>query len=130
MSFDPYASPKFQTEPATVAHPQNLRQSGFGIASIIISVFVGIVLFVMIAYAGYVEMSDPGSVDETAPLAMILGFAIMGGIGMAFLGMTLGMIGCVFPDKSKIASIIGIVFNLLIVLSVCGLMGLGMAVSP
>ncbi|MFN4162482.1 MAG: hypothetical protein ACK4FW_11015 [Stenotrophomonas sp.] len=54
------------------------RHSGLGIASFILSLGGGGLLFLLIVVAGYAEMSTPGGLDESAPSTMLLGLAILG----------------------------------------------------
>ena len=106
-------------------HAQNQPprgQSGLGIASFVISILMGLGLFGTIFWAGYVETTTPGGMDENSPVAAMIGLAVIGGLAVAMLGVVLGIIACVQKSKGKMLGIIGLILNTLLILGVCGLM--------
>ena len=50
-----------------------LKQSGLGIASFILSILCGLLIFVMFIIAGVMEASSPGGIDERSAGAVVLG---------------------------------------------------------
>ena len=113
-------APMYQT-------PANLPQSGFGVASFIMSLLVGVATIACVAIAGYVESTTPGGIDENSPKAVMIGLGIIACIGLAILGAVFGLVGVCSANKKKVFAILGLAFNGLIVLGVVGLMILGMA---
>ncbi len=105
-------------------------QSGLGVASLVISIIVGITMFATIVGATIMvadQVNQPMNDDD--PRAIVLGLLILGGIGVALVGLVLGILGAMQPNTSPICAIIGIVFNGLILLAVGGMMCFGMAVG-
>lgn len=102
-----------------------LKHSGLGIASFVLSMTVGLVVFVLIAIAGYQEMKTPGGMDENAPETMLLGLLMMGALLLNLVGVALGIAGVVQKDRKKIFGVLGLTFNLVVVLGTLGLMFVG-----
>jgi hypothetical protein len=59
----------------------------------------------------------------------MVGLGIMGGLGLAVIGLGLGIAGVVQPNRNKLFAILGLIFNFLVLVSVCGILALGLAVS-
>ena len=106
-----------------------LKHSGLGIASFILSVAVGIFDFVLVAFAGLVEASTPGGMDEESVIAILIGIFIFGGVAANLAGTGLGVAGLVQRDRRKVFSVLGLAFNVAIVFGIIGLMILG-AMAP
>lgn len=102
-----------------------LKHSGLGIASFILSVAVGIFDFVLVAFAGLVEASTPGGMDEESVIAILIGIFILGGLAANLAGTGLGVAGLVQRDRRKVFSVLGLAFNVAIVFGIIGLMILG-----
>lgn len=130
MSNNPYQTPfnQFSEKPAPQATPSP-SHSGLGIASFAVSFLSGGVLMVMIGVATYFAATMEGEMSEESPQAILLGLAIIAGMGLAVIGAGLGIAGIAQPNRNKIFAILGVIFNALVVLAVCGLMGLGMAMG-
>ncbi len=106
-----------------------MKHSGVGIAAFVISIVVGVLEFFLTLLAGYMEMSTPGGISETDPMAAVLGLLLLGGLLLAFVGVGLG-IGTLFQkDKKKIFGILGLIFSSVILLGMGGLMLLGSAAA-
>lgn len=102
-----------------------IKHSGFGVASFIISVAIGIFDFVVIAFAGLVEASEPGGMDEESVVAILIGLFILGGMAANMAGAGLGIAGLVQRDRKKVFAVLGLAFNAAIVFGVIFLMILG-----
>ena len=126
MSFDPYSSPGQFSQPlATGEPPKSNKQSGWGVASFLMSLIIGLGMLFVIGWAGYLEVSTPGGIDEDDPLTAMIGFAILGGLGIALIGVVLGIVACAQRTKGRLLGILGLVFNAMILLGTCGLLFVG-----
>lgn len=102
------------------------KHSGYGIASFVIAVVVGLLEFVLIVVAGVIEASTPGGMDENSPIAILLGLGLFGGLLADVFGMALGIAGLCQANRSKVFAVLGLVFGTVVLLGVLGLMVLGM----
>jgi hypothetical protein len=102
------------------------KHSGLGIASFVMGLIFGLILFVLIGIAGVQEVSNPGGMDENSPFAMVLGLLLLGALLMNLVGAALGLAGVLQKNRRKIFAVLGLVFNLLAVLGTGSLMVLGM----
>tara|TARA_R110002073_G_scaffold41466_9_gene117095 strand:- start:10601 stop:11020 length:420 start_codon:yes stop_codon:yes gene_type:complete len=126
----PYSPPQRQGGPSFAGDvPQGKRQSGFGIASFIMSIMVGIGAFTVILVAGFAEASSPEGINEESPIAIIVGLCIFGVIGLNLLGIGLGVAGLCQPNRSRIFAILGLVFNGLVIMGIIGIMAIGVAMG-
>ncbi len=130
MSQNPYQPPfgAFAEKPMPFAPPAP-RHSGLGIASFVMSLFCGIVMFALIGVATYLAASMQDEFTDESPQAIMVGLGIIGGLGLAVIGLGLGIAGVVQPNRNKLFAILGLIFNFLVLVSVCGIMALGLAVS-
>ncbi|WP_312239029.1 hypothetical protein [Stenotrophomonas sp.] len=101
------------------------RHAGLGIASFILSLGGGALLFLLIVVAGYAEMSTPGGLDESAPSTMLLGLAILGAGVLEVVAVALGIAGLLQRDRRTLFAILGLVCAAGILLGTAGLMVLG-----
>lgn len=121
MQDNPYGATFYSQQSA----PTELKHSGVGIASFVLSLLSGIGLFVLFGVAGYMEAQSPGGMSEDDPTTMLLGVALIaGGMGQ-FLAFILGAVGLFQPNRKKIFAILGTIFSLLAILAFGGLMVLG-----
>jgi hypothetical protein len=87
------------------------KHSGLGIVSFISSLISGALLFVIIAIAGVMEVSNPDGVDEESPVVIFLGLCMFAFLFAALVAMVLG-IGALFQrDRNKIFAVLGAVFS-------------------
>jgi len=134
MSFDPndggrspYAPP--QTTYSNVAgtnYPTPKKHGKLGIASLLISLLVGFSFVTMIVVVGIMESKNPGGFAEDKTIATILGLAVFGFIGLNFVGFILGLVGLFMPDRQKLFSILGVVFNGVVIFGIVGLVVIGL----
>jgi hypothetical protein len=129
----PYASPAMPGDASFGMPPPALadhrRHSRFGIASFVLSLVAGLALFAMIVAAGVIGASNPDGIDENAPAIIALGIGILAGMGGHIVGLGLALAGLFERDRYKIFTMLGLCFNLLALLSIGGLMIIGMAAS-
>lgn len=105
------------------------RPSSLGLWSFLISIATGGVLLLVIGAAVVMTIDPTVNLTEDSPEAMILGLGMLGGLGVAVIGLVLGFRGLAAPNTGKVLAILGIVFNGLILLGTLGLMVIGIAVS-
>jgi hypothetical protein len=106
-----------------------LKHSGFGIASFVLSLVVGVGLFAAMAIAVGLTIDNPGGVDETSPLVAMVGFLFLFGMFLCVVAIVLGFVGVLQRDRKKVFAILGIVFNALIIMGTVGLIVVGLAVQ-
>ncbi len=102
-----------------------IRHSGLGIASFILSLGGGIVLFLLVVLAGYAEINTPGGLDEGAPMAVLLGLGIIGAGLLEMVALALGVAGIVQHGRRRVLAILGVVFACGALLGTAGLMVIG-----
>lgn len=125
MQENPYGATFYSEQSA----PTELKHSGVGIASFVLSMLSGLSLFVLFGVAGYMESQSPGGMSEDDPSTMLLGVALIGA-GMAqFLAFILGAVGLFQPNRKKIFAILGTIFSLLAILTFGGLMVVGFVIQ-
>ena len=108
---------------------QELKHSGFGVASFIISMGAGLLCLAMFIVAGVMEASTPGGMSEEDPMVMLVGFGILAGGFAMLLGLVFGIAGLFQENRKKIFAILGLLLSLGGILSFGGLIVLGLAVG-
>lgn len=125
MQDNPYGATFYSEQSA----PTELKHSGVGIASFVLSMLSGVSLFAVVGVAVYVDSQSPGGISEDDPTTMLLGVAMIGA-GMAqLLAVILGVVGLFQANRKKIFAILGTIFSLLAILSFGGLMVLGIVIQ-
>ncbi|NIK70000.1 MULTISPECIES: hypothetical protein [unclassified Paenibacillus] len=138
---NPYAS-RPSTPFAPVRENGPAKQSGLGIASFILALVtlllvVGCVISATVfvsnvtgdaqGFLNEVEnMESEGTLPSDLVPIMIAGLCIIASIGVAIIGLILGIVGAVQKNRRKVFAIIGIVLNGLIVLGTAGLVIIGL----
>jgi phosphoglycerol transferase MdoB-like AlkP superfamily enzyme len=139
--FAPYPpEPSFSSMPPGEAQPK--KQSGLGIASFIIALLSVVLIIVSIAlaatFAGDIAnnellLNDPTAIEsmdkEKLVPIMIAGLSILGSIGIAVIGLILGIISVFSKTRRKVFGVIGIILNGLIVIGTVGLVVVGMIIG-
>lgn len=105
------------------------KNSGFGIASFIMSIVVGVLLFVLFAIAGFISASTPGGMDKESAQAVIIGLSMLALLFCVFISMVLGIIGLFQKERKKLFAILGTVFSSLILMVGFAVIVLGVIVS-
>jgi hypothetical protein len=113
-----YPDNQFQTEEKSI--------SLLGLISIVIAVFMGIVLFAVILLMSYLEMKTPGGIDDESPLLALAGLAAVGAFIAHLTGAALGFAGLFQNNKKKLFAAVGAFLNSFFVLSLIGLMIIGL----
>lgn len=111
-------------------HVPEKPHSGMGIASVIISVLVGLGTLVLLVVAGVMSAQAPGGqMDEKSPEAIALGCSILGAVVICVVGLILGFAGIAQQDRKKVFGVLGVIFNGGIVLLIVGIILLGLAMK-
>ncbi|HEV7300615.1 MAG TPA: hypothetical protein VGN72_14720 [Tepidisphaeraceae bacterium] len=105
--------------------PVNRPHSKFGIASFIIGLVSIVAMIALFVIAAVIAMNADGEIDETSPEAIAIGLGLFGGIALALVGLIFSIVGLVNANAAKVFSVLGLIFNGLIILGVIGLMVLG-----
>lgn len=110
-------------------YPQEMKQSGFGVASLIIGIIAGIGLIVSIVVAaigvsrnpairngsGSSPFEDPNWMqndpDGSLMMVALAGCSIFGMLLLAVLGAIFGLIGSLSSTRKKALAIIGLILN-------------------
>jgi hypothetical protein len=131
MSGNPY-SPSYYTPPEaelTELRPPEPPHSGLGIASFLVAVVIGLAETAIVGWISYMTVSKPGTITPESPLAIIAGLAMLGGLAVTFLGAGLGIGGIFQRNRKRVFAVLGLVFNLMILVAFVGLIALGLAVN-
>jgi hypothetical protein len=102
-----------------------LPQSGLGIASLLLAIGCGVLMFALVAGAAIVTANQRGPVNDNDPALGVLGLGIIGTCGLTLIALVLGIVGCFQPDRSALCGILGSVFNALILFGIGALMCIG-----
>jgi hypothetical protein len=105
------------------------RHSALGIASLVLAVVFGAGLLALIGIAGYMTATTPGGIREDSPTVIVTGLAMFGCAAGNLVGAALGFAGLFQRQRHKLFPILGLVLNVLLVVGLCGLMGIGLAVK-
>jgi hypothetical protein len=97
------------------------------VASFVLGVVTGVGTFVLIAILGVMAARSPGRQSPPPPEVALLGLGLIACGLLAFVGVVLGLVGLVLPGRKRVLSILGMVFNGLVVLGFVGLIVIGLA---
>ena len=103
------------------------KHSGLGIASFIISIVTGVLMFLLIAIAGIMESSTPGGIDENSAEAALIGFLAIGFLLLDLVAIGLGIGGLVQENRKKVFAILGVSFSGSTIFFTLAIMLLGLA---
>ena len=103
------------------------RQSGLGIASFVIAIIAVIITVVVVGYAGYVEVTTEGGMDETSPVAIFVGLGIFACIGLLLISTILGIINVFQKDRKRVLGAIGASLSATMIVLIALLMWVGMS---
>ena len=87
------------------------KHSGLGIASFIISILGGILIFAILAAATLMEAATPGGLDEKSEVMVAFGLGLLALLGGEFVALGLGIGGLFQTGREKIFAILGTVFS-------------------
>lgn len=85
-----------------------------GIISTAIGIIAGAGIFTLFAVAGYIQVSTPGGVREDSPITIVIGLVAIGLLILFLTGIILGVVGVFQSNKKKMFSVLGLIFNSLI----------------
>ncbi|MCG9748088.1 hypothetical protein [Shewanella sp. Isolate8] len=114
--------------PSTPTAPA-LKHSGLGIAAFILSILSTLLIFALVTIAGILEATTPGGMDETSPEAIIVGMLIFAFIGLALVGLGLGIGGLVQKQRKKIFAILGTIFSSVTIMATLALIAYGTTID-
>jgi hypothetical protein len=101
---------------ARVADPADgvvkVRHSGLGIASFVIGCVSAVLILVLMAIAGAIEVSTPGGMSETSPVAIVVGLLMFLFVFLALVGLGLGIAGLFQSQRRRLFAVLGTVFTL------------------
>ncbi len=118
------------TPPPGYYQPGYQQESGnpLGTSSFIIAVIAG--LAIIISFVAVLSKVGPGGqVNQNDPMMMTFGCVILLAMLAAFIGMGLGIAGCVQQNRKKVLAILGLIFNSAIALGMGTLMLIGMSMQ-
>ncbi len=105
--------------------PLEKKHSRLGITALIIGILVSMLLCILIVFAGVIEVSQPGSLNEDSVGTIMLGMLVIGGLLLNMVGIGLGIGGLFQQQRKKLFPILGISINSVIFLGTCVLIALG-----
>ena len=105
------------------------KHSGFGVASFIISISVGLLMFLVFVIAGIIQVTTPGGMDKESIQAIIVGLSIIALLLFDILAVVLGIVGLFQKGRKKVFAIFGILFSSATVIIMMALMILGLLIS-
>lgn len=127
FDFNPYAATRENLSSLANSNPVELKHTGVGIASFILSLISGFMLLVLVVIAGVMEASSPEGMDEESMEAIAVGLGLIGFMFGSFLAFVLGVVGLFQSQRKKLFAILGMLFGGLPLFGVLGLMVIGLA---
>ena len=94
-----------------------------------LAMLIGMLAVGIVVTAGVLEASTPGGIDEQSPVAIIVGLGIFAIIGLSFVGSGLGIAGLFQSNRNRVFSILGLIFNTMIIVGLVGLIVIGLTVG-
>jgi hypothetical protein len=101
-------------------------QSGFGIASFVVSILGCLSIFFSIVLAVILGSANPEGVKDNSIEAIVLGLAMLGSMAMLIIALVLGVVGIMSRNRSKVFAILGSTFSGLALAGALGLIILGL----
>lgn len=122
----PYrVSPGIREHFVTEEHDMDRKQSGLGIASFIISITTGVLIFMLFMVAGAMAAATHGNLDNNSVGLILLGLFIIFFILLDLVAVGLGIAGLFQNNRKKVFAILGLVFSVMILLFTGFMMILG-----
>ncbi len=106
-----------------------LKHSGMGIASFIISIIGSVSMFVLFALAGAMEASKPGGMDERSTQVVVLGLLIIIILFANLVAVGLGVAGLFQKERKKVFAILGTIFSGITVILTVALLIIGLTIK-
>lgn len=125
---NPYNTPDAELRQAAGYMPvAELKHSGLGITSFVLSIVCGLGLLICIVVAGVLSLD--GEMDENSMEAILLGFSILALIFVDLVALIFGLIGWTQKNRKSIFGILGTVFSGLTLLGMIGIIILGLVIG-
>jgi hypothetical protein len=102
-----------------------LKHSGLGIVSFILSVIAVFALVFVLIKAVAIASTHPEGINENSEEVIQLGLLIIGMSFIELLALVLGIVALFLPDRKKVFAILGTVISAVVLLFVIGLIILG-----
>lgn len=87
------------------------KHSGLGIASLIISIGIGLLIALVFVIATIIDISTPGGMDTNSVEAAMVGLAFMALMVLLLLPLGLGVAGLFQADRNKTLPVLGVTFS-------------------
>lgn len=87
------------------------KQSGFGVASFVLSIIVAFLVFMTVGAAGIVGATSTGGLQPKSVAVMVLALCLMGAFLLDFLALALGFAGLCQSDRKKSFAALGTGFS-------------------
>jgi len=111
------------TVPATVVR----KHSWLGICSFLFSLAGGCVMMLIFGVAAFIEASTPGGIDEESASAVLMGLLMFAVLALHLVGIGLAIGGLTQQERKKVLSVLGLIFNSLVILVTLVLLVIGNA---
>ena len=106
----------FQAPDARLGDATASAYSGLGLASLLLAILAALGIFAAIGYAAYYQISTGSDLSSQKGLMIVVGLAVVGCMLVAVIGLVLGGVGLFQANRKKLLAILGVVFNILVVL--------------
>ena len=103
------------------------KHSGIGISSFIASIASGVLIFLLVAVAGFMQAS--GSMSRNQGAATAVGLFLFAFLGVALVALGLGIAGLMQKDRKKIFPLLGTIFSSITLVLTLVIMAIGMAAA-
>ena len=120
---------EISTEGIQNMEPTETKHSGFGVASFIISILAGVLMFLVFLIGTIMQLSTPGGMDKQSIQAMLVGLSIIALLFIDIVAVVLGIAGLFQKKRKKLFAILGIVFSSATVISMIALIIIGLLMS-
>lgn len=120
---------EMSTEGIQNIEPVKSKHSGFGVASFIISILAGLLIFLVIVIAGIMQVSTPGGLDKQSIQTMLVGLSVIALLFFEIAAVVLGIVGLFQKERKKLFAILGTIFSSLTVISMIALIIVGVLMS-
>ena len=114
-------------QPIQVGQPSNLKHSGLGIASFIISILSGIMFCLVVGGAALLQVSTSGAIRSNATVMSILGLLIIVLFLACLVALGLGISALFQKNRKKIFGILGVIFSIAVIISWIALETIGLS---
>ena len=120
---------EISTEGIENMEPAKSKHSGFGVASFIISISVGLLMFLLLVIAAIMQVSTPGGMDRQSIQAILVGLSIIALLFFDIVAVVLGIVGLFQKERKKLFAILGTIFSSATVMFVIALIIVGLLVG-